>query len=235
MRVVERPDGKLELVGVVYKGLEIGNRVAVRVDMDLATERRSKSLPVERLRQVFVQVLHANGLGLVAPIILALDQGGGLLERVSKVEAFAHAAKGPPVDTAMHPLGILSARHLHEAPVAVWVCQQVFGTNLRSAVSGTNGVLDGEGLAADAVAGAWENERGCDAARFDDFDLVIQRINGVDGSCPRRNVIRHLVDVGVSPEKRQRVDTRMAVHVDDAGGQLAARSIEDLGVVRERL
>lgn len=161
---MESPNRELEFVGVIHHCLKIRNRVTVGVDMDLAAKGCSKRLPEQLLWQILVHILHANSIGLVAPVILALDHSPSLLESVSEVEAFAHAAEWPSIDASMDPFGILSACHLHKSPVAVWICKHVLRTDFWAAVSGANGVLDSVSLAAHVVTGSRKDEGGGDTA-----------------------------------------------------------------------
>src|SRR5690349_12561180 len=113
MSVMEGSDGKLELIGMINHGLKVGNCVAMRVDVNLATESSAQSLPGDRLGQILVQGLNAKSLGFVTPIILLLNKLARLLKGVSKVVALTHTAKRQPSDSSMHALRILAACHLH--------------------------------------------------------------------------------------------------------------------------
>lgn len=161
---MESPNWELEFVGMIHHCLKIRNSVTVSVDMDLAAKGCSKRFPEQLLWQILVHIFHANSIGLVAPVILALDQSSSLLESVSEVKAFAHAAEWSFVDASMDPLGVLSACHLHKSPVAIRVCEHVLRADFFAAVSGANGVLDSVSLAAHVVTGPRKDEGGGDTA-----------------------------------------------------------------------
>src|SRR5690625_960457 len=74
VRVVKGPDGKLKLVGVVDHGLQIGDRVTVRVDVHLSAQGRPQRLPEYLLWQILVHALDTHSLGLVTPVVLPPDQ-----------------------------------------------------------------------------------------------------------------------------------------------------------------
>lgn len=50
MCMVERPDGKLELIRVPHIVLQIGDSVAVRVDVHLTPKHSRKTFPFKCLR-----------------------------------------------------------------------------------------------------------------------------------------------------------------------------------------
>lgn len=227
MSVVEGSDGKLELVGVVHHGLQVGHGVAVGVDVDLATESSAQGLPEDLLRQVFLHVLHANSFGLVAPVILFLNDISCLLKGMSELVALAQSAEGPPADLSIDALGVLSTGHFHVAPVTLWVGKHVGSADLAAAIGLAHSKLEKEGLTTNVVRRTGEDEGSGDTTRLDDLDLRIEGVDAVNGAHPWCNVARHLVGIVVAFQRRQAVDAGVGMHVDDACGKLTTLSIID--------
>ena len=187
--VVEGADGEFEFVAVVNHGFEIGDGVAVSVDVDLATESGAQRFPEEFLGEVVLYVLDTDSLGFGAPVILLLDELLSLLKSVTELKALTHAAVWSTRFAAVDSLGVLTTSHFHVAPLAARVSKHIFSADFTTAIGLANGMFDDERFTAHVVTRAWENKRCSDTSSLDDLDLGVKWVDAVNGTGPGCDVV----------------------------------------------
>ncbi|KAI6750042.1 hypothetical protein HG531_007307 [Fusarium graminearum] len=155
MSMVESSNSEFKLIGVVDHGFQVGDSIAMRVDMNLATKSSGQRFPSNLAREILIQKLNTLGLGLGTPVILLLNQVSGLFKSMTEFVTFAHTAERSVSNAAMNIFGVLTTRHFHISPVTIRVGQQILSANFFTAIGFANGMLDEIGFSADVVAGAW--------------------------------------------------------------------------------
>lgn len=230
--MMEGPDLELELVGVIDESLEIGNGVAVSVEVNLSAQQGAERLPLQFLGKISLHVLHADCSGGITPVILVAHQLACLLKGVTKLPALAHTAgRALGSDSAVNALSILTAGHLHEPPVAFGISQHVGGTGLVATIGLADSQLDSISFTAHVVARTGQNQAGGNTAGLDNLDLVVIGLDAVDGADKGGDIRREFIGIFVSVKARQRVYAGMAVHVDDAGGKGTALGVKDMSAL----